>query len=390
MSFTDKELLNRLERFKIIMSEIDPNWELVVLMDKINIYYFTGTIQNGALAIPRVGDAIFYVRRSFERAKDESSFAHIVPFKSFKELKLGSGSVLHCDTERITLAHFSRFEKYFNFSSVRSADLALSKTMAVKSLAEIKIMEECGELHRSIMEEFIPTVLKEGMSEVELGAAVLNEMLKRGHHAVTRTASFGSELYVGVFCFGESALYYNNFDGPVGLRGLSPAVPLFGNADVKLKKNMPVIVDMGFNREGYHTDKTSVYSIGKLSDEALEFHKTCVDMQNKAASMLKPGASPEDIFNAHLEGVSAEFLQEYNGYGAGKVSFLGHGIGLFIDQYPVIAKGVTAPLQNNMVIALEPKRGIKGLGMVGVENTYVVTPDGGRSITGQKFDVIEV
>ena len=70
------------------------------------------------------------------------------------------------------------------------------------------------------------------------------------------------------------------------------------------------------------------------------------------------------------------------GYGGRCAGFLGHGIGLQIDEYPAIAKGFDEPLVEGMVIALEPKRGVSGVGMVGGENTYLVTSGGGKSLTG--------
>jgi Xaa-Pro aminopeptidase len=76
--------------------------------------------------------------------------------------------------------------------------------------------------------------------------------------------------------------------------------------------------------------------------------------------------------------------------GGNKVRFLGHGIGLAIDEYPVIAKGFDAPLEEGMTFALEPKLGIPGFGMVGVENTFEVTPGGGRCLSGEKFEIISV
>jgi Xaa-Pro aminopeptidase len=390
MTPTHEELAGRLERFKKNLASLQADWEICVLMDRITSYYFTGTLQNGVLVIPRDKDAVYYVRKSCERAAIESNFGDIRCFRSFKDIELKDGGVLYCDTEKIPLAHFERFSKYFKFSSVRSADLAVAETMAVKSPFELEIMKAAGEIHRSVLEEYIPSVLREGMSEVELGALVQSEMLRRGHHAVTRTSGYGTELHLGLFCFGESALFHNTFDGPGGVIGLHPAVPLFGCSEVKLKKHSPVFVDIGCNVGGYHTDKTSIYSVGLLSAEARDFHDTCVMLQNRAATMLKPGAVPSEIYRRHIEGVDTEFLKEYNGFGAGKVKFLGHGIGLHIDQYPVIAEGFEKPLEENMVLAIEPKRGIEGLGMVGVENTFIVTPEGGQSITGSKYEIIQV
>jgi Xaa-Pro aminopeptidase len=70
------------------------------------------------------------------------------------------------------------------------------------------------------------------------------------------------------------------------------------------------------------------------------------------------------------------------GFGDRRAGFLGHGVGLQIDEMPVLAAGFDEPLAAGMVLALEPKKGIPGVGMVGLEDTFVVTPAGGRSLTG--------
>jgi Xaa-Pro aminopeptidase len=202
--------------------------------------------------------------------------------------------------------------------------------------------------------------------------------------------SFNAELYLGNICFDESGNYYNSFDGPAGIRGLSPAVPLFGSFQKKLKKNSVVLVDTGCNYEGYHTDKTSIYAYGKIPQQAYDYHKRCVEIQNMVAEMLRPGNIPEEIYLKVMNKVDEEFDINFMGFGPNKVKFLGHGIGLVIDEYPVIAKGFKEPLEKNVVMAIEPKKGIEGFGMVGIENTFVVTENGGVSLTGNNFDIINV
>ena len=78
------------------------------------------------------------------------------------------------------------------------------------------------------------------------------------------------------------------------------------------------------------------------------------------------------------------------GFGARRANFLGHGVGLQIDEPPVLAEGFDEPLAGGMVLALEPKKGVPGVGMVGSENTYLVTPAGGRSLTGNSGELIMV
>jgi Xaa-Pro dipeptidase len=127
-----------------------------------------------------------------------------------------------------------------------------------------------------------------------------------------------------------------------------------------------------------------------VPDVAIREHSRCVEIQDTMAAMLKPGAIPSEIYRNIMEGIEPPFLTNFMGYGDRKVKFLGHGIGLWIDETPVIAEGFDEPLEEGMVFALEPKKGIPDVGLVGIENTYVVTPQGGRSLTGRSRGLIEV
>ena len=152
-----------------------------------------------------------------------------------------------------------------------------------------------------------------------------------------------------------------------------------------------VFVDIGCGVEGYHTDKTMTYMFGRpIPNEAIEIHHKCVEIQNKIAEMLKPGATPSEIYYSITESLSPGFLKNFMGYGNRRVKFLGHGIGLTIDEFPVIAHGFDEPLQEGMVLALEPKKGIDKVGMVGIENTFIVTTEGGRCITGKNPGLIPI
>jgi Xaa-Pro aminopeptidase len=148
---------------------------------------------------------------------------------------------------------------------------------------------------------------------------------------------------------------------------------------------------MGLGVNGYHSDKTMTYMFGQsLPDEVIAIHQQCVDIQHRVAEMLVPGNTPEMIYETIMAGLSSEFQQNFMGFGSRQVKFLGHGIGLTVDEYPVLAKGFKDPLKENMVFAVEPKKGIEGIGMVGIENTFVVTPEGGRCITGSNPGLIFV
>lgn len=375
------------------MDTLCPDWETVMIVNKVNIYYFTGTQQSGVFLVRRGGEAQFFVRRSFYRAEHESEFENLIKINSFKDIAAVTGNLgsrVYMEKEFIPLAYFERLNKYFGFTEVLSCDLAVSAARAVKTQYELNTMRIAGKLHGKTLSEFVPSVIREGMSEKELGAEILKYMLDNGHHGVARLAMFNTEMFMGQVCFGENSIYHNTFDGPGGVMGISPAAPFFGSADRTLKKNELIFIDIGCGIDGYHTDKTQVYSFGTLPDEAYAYHDRCVDILKKTVEGLKPGIVPSALYESVMAELDESFLEYFMGSRDERVKFLGHGIGLVIDEYPVIAKGFDMPLEENMVLAVEPKRGIPGVGLVGIENTYIVTPQGGECITGCTMPIIRI
>lgn len=388
------ELKNRMRNFRKQMDISNPQWEIAVIFSKINLYYFTGTMQDGMLIIPKRGEATLWVRRSYERALDESLFPDIKPMNSFRDAAKsisGLPNTVYLETEVVPLALYQRFQKHFPFKNVKSADSQICAVRAVKSEYELSLTREAGKIHQHVLEDLVPEMLHEGMSEVDLSTELYSVMVEEGHHGLCRFGMFDTEMVLGNVCFGESSIYPSYFNGPGGMYGMSPAVPLIGNRDRKLKKGDLVFIDIGCGIEGYNTDKTTTYMFGSsLPQYAIDAHNKCVEIQNEAASMLKTGAIPSEIYNTIMNNLDSEFLQNFMGFGNRKVRFLGHGVGLLIDELPVIAEGFDEPLQEGMVFALEPKKGIEKIGMVGIENTFIVTDKGGECITGDDTGLIPV
>ena len=388
------ELKSRMARFKTQMDAFNPEWEITAIFSKINQYYFTGTMQDGMLLIPRDGEATFWVRKSFQRAMDESLFSNIKSMKSFRDAAKNTDKLpdtVYLETEVVPIALYGRFQKHFPFKDVKPADTSIAAVRSVKSEYELQLMRKSGKIHQRILEDMVPEMLVEGMSEADLGAELFKALIEEGHQGITRFGMFDTEMVLGHIGFGESSIYPSYFDGASGNRGLSPAVPLLGSRERKLRKGDLVYIDIGCGVDGYNTDKTMTYMFGSsLPQHAIDTHKKCVDVENKIAAMLKPGAIPSQIYNSIMESLDDEFLQNFMGFGNRRVKFLGHGIGLVVDELPVIAQRFDSPIQEGMTFAVEPKNGIKGIGMLGIENTFVVTAKGGESITGNNPGLIPV
>ena len=382
------ELTDRMKRFRARMDAENPGWELAAIFGRVNQYYFTGTMQDGLLLVPRDGEAVFCVRRSFERAGAESLFPDIRPIKSFRDAvpavpAAAARQVIHLETEMVPLALVQRFRKHFPCQEVASLDAQVARVRAVKSPYELAVMERCGAIHRRIMEESVPTMLREGMNEAELACELYTLLVREGHQGIVRFGMFNVDIAVAQLGFGENSIYPTSFDGPGGCVGISPAAPVLGSRDRKLRKGDLVFVDVGCAVDGYHTDKTMVYMFGRpLPDEVIAMHRRCVEIERQLAALLKPGAIPSKIYATIMGSLDPEFLKNFMGFGNRRANFLGHGVGLQIDEPPVIAEGFDEPLAGGMVLALEPKKGIPGVGMVGSENTWLVTTEGGRSLTG--------
>ncbi len=380
------ELNDRIQRFRVCMDAENPDWELGAIFGRINQYYFTGTMQDGVLLIPRSRPGVFCVRRSYERACTESLFPDIRPMERFRDaapLVPAARHIVHVDTEMVPVALLSRFRKYFPCQEVGALDRQIARLRAVKSPYELALLEKAGAIHRQILEEGVAPLLREGIREAEFACDLFSLMVRQGHQGVVRFGQFNVDIAVGQMGFGESSIYPTSFDGPGGCLGIGPAAPVLGSRERRLRKGDLVFVDIGCAVEGYHTDKTMVYMFGRpLPDEAIAAHHRCVEIERELASLVRPGAIPSEIYAAVMAGLDSAFLQNFMGFGNRRAGFLGHGVGLQIDEMPVLAEGFDEPLTPGMVLALEPKKSIPGVGMVGIEDTFVVTPEGGKSLTG--------
>ena len=387
------ELETRLERFRRAMDAEHPGWEMAAVNHKVAMYYFTGTIQEGVLLI-RPQDAVFWVRRSFERACNESHFSDIRPMHSFREAAAFYGSapkVMYVETKKATLDWERMLHKYFAFEELGSFDSVLQDLRMVKSEYELKQMEQSGAIHETVLDIVAPKLIHGGISEAQLAIALYSEMVQRGSHGTARFNQALGEEAVGIASFGKSGLVRTGFDGPGGTDGTCIAVQSIGNAFRKLQPGRLVYLDIPCGFDGYHTDKTVVYYYGDLakdeqSKHLMEAQQRCLELEQEVVRLMVPGEPIENLYLRTMD----KFDNIYGDAFMNGGKFLGHSIGLVMDEAPAIAKGFKQPLQPGMTFAVEPKIALPGLGMVGTENTYVVTESGARSLTGSSHLLREV
>jgi len=381
----EQEISRRIAKLQQRLREVPVDGALI--LDLLNMYYYTGTMQQGVLFVPAEGEATLLVRRSYERARMETPLKGVYPLKGFSRIQpiladLGlQTNSLGVSEATLTISVFKNLAMAFPGGTFADISALLGLIRAVKSDYEVGLIRKAGALHE-VVYGAIPAMIREGMTEWELGAEIQNRTMALGYSGIVRFAAYGGELLLGVVSFGESGNHPTASVGPGGLTGLSPAFPLIGG-NRKLGRGEPIYVDTGFGYEGYITDKTRVFSLGAPPAPALDAHMICLDIQEAVRCRLRPGAIPSQIYREVCnEFVSSRsFEKHFMGFGSNHVPFLGHGIGLAADEFPAIADKIHIPLEANMVIALEPKKGVAGIGLVGVENTFLVTDEGGEKLT---------
>jgi Xaa-Pro aminopeptidase len=275
---------------------------------------------------------------------------------------------------------------------LRQGDMALSLSRSQKSEWELDIMRRCGALHHQGLHELLPRAIRPGMTEREIAHKAWEVFFSLGHMGILRMQSHGEEIFLGHVSAGNSGNYPGSFNGPLGVAGEHPAMPYMGSASTVWEPGTPLSCDIGFALEGYCTDKTQVYwggSAKEVDPDVRAAHSFGMDVQAWLAEHVKPGAIPSELYAGCLKlAEKAGMAEGFMGLDGNKVVFVGHGIGLSIDGYPVIAKGFDRPLEQGNTLALEPKQAVRGKCMVGVENTFEVTATGCRCITGDDYDMV--
>jgi Xaa-Pro aminopeptidase len=396
-----QELQSRWDRCRKLLKVHVPAAESLIVFSRLNIYYFTGTFGNGVFCLPLQGEPVLLCRRGCDRASIESAMNRIVPFSGYKEvegalLDAGApiGKTVAVEMNGLSWMLGNSFSKNLPGSSFLSGDKVISMTRSRKTTWELERLRIAGAKHKTCMVDMLPKLLKKGMSELEIARAISDIFFSQGNHGILRFENYGEELYQGYVASGESGNYPTVFNGPNGLRGVHPAVPHMGSRHVLWEEGMPLTIDNGFSHEGYQTDKTQVYWLGERStipSQVQAAFDCCVEIQAQTSEQLKPGVRPSDLWKQSLEHAKKKGFEDgYMGLGRNKVPFLGHGIGLAIDEYPAIAKGFDLPLEEGCVLAIEPKIGLPRVGMVGVENTFEITAKGGKSLTGENYEIIRV
>ncbi len=385
-----EELDNRIRALQGRMARDRIDGALIV--QNADLYYFTGTVQPSFLFVPASGDPLLFVRKNPERAREASTLDDPVAIQSPRELpallaERGFGGLerLGMELDVLPVNYYFRLRNLLKPGEVIDISPAVQAVRAIKSGYEIGLMQEAAGL-TDFMVDVARDSLREGMTEVELAGRIELAAREKGHQGMVRMRGFNQEIYWGYLVSGPDTAEPSFIDTTTGGRGVSAAFPA-GASLRAIGRHEPVIFDLVGVVEGYNSDLTRTLSLGPLPDPLDRAYKVALDILQTLEGMTRPGVAAEAFFLEALRLAGNHGLAEnFMGAGGGRAVFCGHGIGIELDELPLLMKGNKSPLVPGMVFTIEPKFNFPGLGAVGVEDNFVVTETGGRKLTQSSYE----
>ena len=387
------ELKNRIDRLQKEMAV--HSLGAILMLQNADLFYFTGAIQQGALYVPLEGEALYLVRKDYARARMESGLKEVIPFSSPRDIPgvladfgYALPDTIGLELDVVPVSVMNRFRKGLGGCNISDATPMIRKVRAVKSDYELGILKDAALIVDKVCKR-VPEILREGMTDLELTAELEFVARKEGHQGLVRMRGFNNELFYGHAFSGADSAVPTYSDTPLGGVGLNPSFPQ-GASYKSVRKNEPVTVDFSGVFDGYIVDQTRMFSIGELPDKLSKAYVDMVLILNHAKKIAKPGATWGGVYDECLQmACDMGYQDHFMGSKGAQVSFIGHGVGVELDEYPFIAKGFNDhELEENMVFAFEPKVVYPGLGAVGVEDTFWVGPEGLKHLTFANHELI--
>ncbi len=354
----------------------------------VNLYYLTGRIYNGYFYIPTEGKPYFFVKRPAGFSGENVYYIRkpedITDILSAAAMELPE--YLWLETDVLSYNESIRLEKIFRPARLGDAGKLMRNIRKVKTAEEIEQFRISAQRHVEVYKE-VRECFRMGMTDLQLQYEIEYRMRKMGSLGLFRAYGSNMDVFMGSLLAGKNAEAPSPFDFALGGQGEHSIYPL-GACGVVLEEGMAVMVDMAGNYTPYMTDMTRVFSVGRLADEAYRAHRVSLDIHERVMEMARPGTACADLYReavdiAEKAGLSDCFMGTQQ-----QAKFIGHGVGLQINELPVLTPRSQEVLEPGMVFALEPKFVIPGTGAVGIENTLLVTDSGVENLTVFEEDII--
>lgn len=352
----------------------------LLIADNANKYYLTGRVFAGWLSVSAEGGLHAYVRRPVHLVGENVTFV-----RKPEEIPFGS-DVIGLELVTLSAADYLRLKSVIGDRTVANASVVMRKVRAVKTQFEIDKIAESGRRQDSVYRT-IPALYRPGMTDIDLQIAIETALRRAGCLGQFRISGDSMELFMGNILVGDNADNPTPYDFAMGGAGIDPSLPVGADGTLIAPGNS-VMVDANGNFNGYMTDMTRTFALGELPAEAVKAHECSIAICDELARMATPGVKASALYETAAEMASRYGLSDFFMGHRQHAGFVGHGVGIEINEAPVIAPRSKDMLQRGNVIALEPKFVIPGVGAVGIENTYVVEDNGMRCLTPAPQEIL--
>ncbi len=352
-----------------------------------NLYYLTGQILMAYLYFPRNDAPLLFFTGSFgEESEDliRVRKPEEIPGR-LQSLHISAPSMIGLEEGDISAAEWKRLSLLFPGSQYCDASNMLREVRAVKTPLELEWLKETGQLHGEVYAQ-IPSLYRRGMTDVEFSAAIEHLTRIRGGLGLFRTYGFRMEAFMGTVLAGENGCMPTPYDFSLGGEGQDPSYPL-GPSGRVMKVGETVVVDVAMNKRGYLTDLSRTFAVEKATEESLRLQSIAIKMEQEMVKAANPGVPSSDIYQIALDIAAEKGVEDIFMGREKQAAFVGHGIGIEINELPVLTARYRKPLKENMVIAIEPKL-IGPNGPVGVENSYLIEKEGAKRITPGNGEIV--
>ena len=378
------EIQQRIAALQSAMAE--NGFDAALIVQRVDLFYFSGTGQDAHLFVPVEGSPLLLVRKNFERAARESPLESVLAINSLSHLKKAIDSAcprgmnsLGMELDVLPVNNYRLYAELFPHTSISDLSPLIKVARMVKSEYELRIIKQAARMNDAIFAK-VGAILKEGMSEIEFAGLVEAEYRKSGHQGLVRARGFNSDVFYGHIMSGSNLAVPSCSIGPTGGSGLNATMPQGAGSKI-IRRHEPVQIDYVAVVDGYLVDQSRTFFIGDPPEKFLKIHATALSIQDALVAQGSPGAKAAELYDTAMRIAAEAGLEEgFMGYPQ-PVPFVGHGIGLELDELPVIGKRAPYILKQGMVIALEPKFILPGEGLAGIENTFIVTDKGLDKLT---------
>ena len=379
-------------RVRAVQDELareDSPVDLLLVAQKADLFYLSGTVQQCHLALPAEGSPRLLVRKVLETAEADSPIRDIVPLRSFRELpghvrdlcgeppwRIGMElDVLPVDLWRTYRGVFG------DDAEIVDCSPQLLAVRSRKSEWELGQFRAAARIHPLLFGDLLRRLLAEDVSTYDLQVWLEAEARSLGHCGLVRLRGLDVETGIGIAVSGPDGAVPSNSMFPIGGTGPHAWVS-HGGTRAPIRRDVPIILDFLTSTTGYHVDCSRMAVRGAFPDRAASILERIGDLLRGMESRLRAGVQPSEIYRSAVEEATAAGLGSgFMGPPGYQVNFVGHGVGLEVNELPVIGPRSNRPLQAGNVIALEPKYTDPEYGVIGIENTYVVNENGAEKLT---------